>query len=406
MWNVTVDGAMPGFWPPKPHPFWTFLLTPLRRYFLHGYMRMTQVEVEGLDDFRKRFAPGDGVLIAPNHSHDADPHVMVDVSRQLAQQFYFMAAWQVFRNQGGWAGFVMQRMGAFSVDREGCDRRAVKTAIELLATGQRLVVFPEGEIYHLNDRLAPLLDGVAFMALSAQKDLEKTKPEARVWMVPTAIRYRHVEDVTPKAEVCLARMEQRFLLKPPAGADLPQRITRLGEMLLTLKEKEKLGRARDGEGDLPARLSFLADALLTGLEQDWLKKSPSADSPPLRVKAVRRKLMDVYTSESSDVVMRTKAREALDTVHLALQIASYPGNYLLERPTHDRIVETLQQMEEDMLNAKIRPLGRRQAKVIFGEPIDLKAKMGLGRTRTLASDVTDELEDRMRQLLSRDFSRS
>jgi 1-acyl-sn-glycerol-3-phosphate acyltransferase len=364
-------------------------------------MRMTHVEVEGLDVF-SRFAPGDSVLIAPNHSHDADPHIMADVSRQLGQQFYYMAAWQVFRFQWGLAGFVMQRMGAFSVDREGCDRRAVKQGIDLLANGKRLVVFPEGEIYHLNDRLAPLLDGVAFMALSAQKDLEKTKPDARVWMLPTAIRYRYVEDITPKLEANLSRMEQRFLLKPPAGADLPQRITRLGEMLLTLKEKDKLGRARDAEGDLPARLTFLAETLLTGLEQEWMKKSPSADSPPLRVKAVRRRLMDAYTDEKADTVTRAKAREGLDSAHLALQLASYPGNYLRDKPSQERIAETLQQIEEDMVNSKLRPVGRRKAKVMFGEPIDLKAKMGTGRTRTLAGDVTDELEDRMRQLLTRE----
>jgi 1-acyl-sn-glycerol-3-phosphate acyltransferase len=194
MWNINVEGAMPRFWPPRPHPFWSFTLTPIHRYFLHGHMRITEVEVEGLDDFRQRFVAGDGVLIAPNHSHSSDAEVMVDVGRRSGQQFYFMAAWQVFRLNWGWAGFLMQRLGAFSVDREGSDRRSVKQAVELLTTGKRLVVFPEGEIYHLNERLAPLLDGVAFMALTAQRELEKTRPDARTWMVPAAIRYRSHEE--------------------------------------------------------------------------------------------------------------------------------------------------------------------------------------------------------------------
>src|SRR5438105_9010838 len=113
----------------------------------------------------------DGMLAAPNHSHDSDPHVMMEVGRQLRRPFYFMAAWQIFRMHWGIDGWVMQRMGAFSVDREGCDRRAMRQAVELLTTGQCLVIFPEGEIYRLNDRLTPLLEGVAFMALSAQRDL-------------------------------------------------------------------------------------------------------------------------------------------------------------------------------------------------------------------------------------------
>ena len=37
-----------------------------------------------------------------------------------------------------------------SVDREGCDRGGPSTKpLELLKTGQRLVVFPEGEIYSI-----------------------------------------------------------------------------------------------------------------------------------------------------------------------------------------------------------------------------------------------------------------
>src|SRR5262249_40631731 len=150
-------------------------------------------------------------------------------------------------------------------------------------TGKRLVVFPEGEVYHLNDRLAPLMDGVAFMALSAQKDLEKTRPEARVWMLPAAIRYRYVEDIQPRLEPVLTKMEERFLMKLRPGSSLAERVVRLGDMLVTLKEKEQLGRSRDAEGDLPSRLAFLSDAMMTKLEQEWLKKTPSADSAPLRV---------------------------------------------------------------------------------------------------------------------------
>ncbi len=401
MFNATVEGAMPAFWPPRPHPFWKVVLEPLRRHLLHGYMRITRVEVEGLDELRKRVAPGDGVLVAPNHSHDVDPQVIAEVGHRFRIPFYYMAAWQAFRQHWGVDGFLMQRMGVFSVDREGCDRRAVKQAIELLANGRWLVVFPEGEIYHLNERLCPILDGVAFMALSAQKELERTRPEARVWMVPTGIRYFCAEDFTPKLEEAVARMEQRFLLKPPPGADIPTRITRLGEVLVTLKEKEKLGHTRDSEGDLKSRLAFMVEAMLSRLEQEWLKKSPSADTVPLRVKAVRRKLLDAYSDEKADAAARARAKAALDDAHLALQLFSYPGDYLREKPSQERIAETLHQLEEDMLNARVRPPGRRRAKVIFGEPIDLKAKMSGGRARTLAGEVTDELEDRMRQLLAR-----
>jgi 1-acyl-sn-glycerol-3-phosphate acyltransferase len=120
---------------------------------------------------------------------------MMAVGRRLRRTLFFMAAWQIFENHRGIDGWVMQRMGAFSVDREGCDRRAIRQATELLTSGRSLVVFPEGEVFHLNARLTPLKEGVAFIVLSAQRDLEKQGKGARVWVAPTAIRYRYVDDV-------------------------------------------------------------------------------------------------------------------------------------------------------------------------------------------------------------------
>src|SRR5439155_26881819 len=228
MWQASVDGAMPGFWPPRPGRRWRVIFAPFRRWYLHRYYGIADVQLEGTEHLEK-IRPDDGVLIAPNHSHDSDPHVMMEVSHRLGQRFYFMAAWQLFRAHWGIDGWIMQRLGAFSVDREGCDRRAIKQAVQLLTTGQHLVVFPEGEVYRLNDRLTPILEGVAFMALTAQRDLDKAHSNARVWVIPTAIRYRYADDVRPQLEAAVAQIEQRLMWKPPAGAPLHERIVRGGE---------------------------------------------------------------------------------------------------------------------------------------------------------------------------------
>src|SRR5438270_13697879 len=90
---------------------------------------------------------------------------MMEVGRRVGRQFYFMAAWQVFLAHRGIDGWVMQPFGAFSVDREGCDRRAIRQATELLTSGQWLVVFPAGERFHSHARPTPLTHGVAIMAI-------------------------------------------------------------------------------------------------------------------------------------------------------------------------------------------------------------------------------------------------
>src|SRR5439155_11591356 len=98
----------------------------------------------------------------------------------------------------------------------------------------------------------PLREGVAFMAVSAQRDLQKQQNDKAVWIVPTAIRYRYDDDVTPKLEQSVAEMEKRFMIAGD-GRSLSDRIVRLGEVLLTIKQKEKLGQVQDDGSPLPQR---------------------------------------------------------------------------------------------------------------------------------------------------------
>jgi 1-acyl-sn-glycerol-3-phosphate acyltransferase len=401
MWNAIIDGAMPQFWPPRPNPFWRATLEPWRRWYLGRYYGIAEVVVDRPDEFGQGISSGDGVLIAPNHSHDSDPHVMMEVGRRLGRQLHFMAAWQIFRPHWGLDGWVLQRMGAFSVDREGCDRRAIHQATEILSTGRALVVFPEGEVYRLNDRLTPLLDGVAFMALSAQRDLAKNGAGRKVWVVPTAIRYRYLDDIEPKLRAAVERLEDHMRYKPPHGTPLAERILHYGELLLTIKEKEKFGRSFEGEGDLPSRIGRLTETLLERHEKTYLDRSPSAETVALRVKALRRKLFEFWTDEANDAETRRLAREALDDVQLALQAYSYPGNYITEKPNIERMAETIEKLEED-LDGFAKPKGRRRARVVFGQPIDLSQACGSGRPRVIAAEVTDRLEAAIREMLRRE----
>ena len=404
MWNPHTHGAMPGFWPPKPSGFWARAINPLRRYYLHRFYKIDHIAIEGLDRLSARIGPDDGVLIAPNHSHDSDPHIMIDVGRSARRQFYFMAAWQIFKTHRGIDGWLLQRMGAFSVDREGCDHRALRQAIELLTTGKWLVVFPEGEVFHLNDRLTPLREGVAFMALSAQRDFNKAAenkgPPRRVWIVPTAIRYRYIDDIRGDLEAAMANLESRMMLRANSDGPLHERIIRFGEMMLTIKEKEKLGHSCETDGDLPSRLAHFSLSMLEKLEAAHLK-GPGDGPLPVRVKGLRQHLIEIWGDEKAPEDSRRAARDALDDVQLILQLYSYPGDYIESKPTIERMAETLEKFEEDILGSA-RPKGRRRARVIFGEPIDLAEALKSTRVRTAATEVTLKLEQAIQALMHLD----
>ena len=389
---------MPGFWAPKPSRFWNVMLAPLRHYYLRSFYKISGVRVLGQENL-KSIGPGDGALIAPNHSHDSDPHVMMDVGHRMGRQLYFMAAWQVFLAHHGIDGWVMQRFGAFSVDREGCDRRAIRQATELLTGAQWLVVFPEGEIYHTNERLTPLREGVAFMAVTAQRDLEKAGGGKHVWVVPTAIRYRYDEDITPRLQEAVAAMERRFLLPTVSGEPLPQRIVRLGEVLVTIKEKQVLGQPpAGGGGDLVTRLKNLIATLLSRLEAKYHDKADPNEPVPLRVKNLRRQVLETINADADKSHIAPEHQAALDELHLVLQLYSYPGDYVSSKPTVERMAETVEKFEED-LDGVSSPKGTRNATVTFGPPIDV-APFVASRPRAASVELTGKLEESIKDLMN------
>ena len=384
-----MDGTRPRFWPPRPNRFWAAALTPVHFYFSHFMWRLAGIEAEGADKAMAPIQPGDGVLIAPNHSADGDGYIVLKAARPFARRMYFMAAWQVFCRYFGLAGWAIQRMGGFSVDREGSDRRAMRQAADILTGGHALLVFPEGEVYHLSRRLRPLLEGVAFMAITAQRAME----DRRVWIVPTAIRYEFVEDVLPRLEHAMTRLERQMLRVPvDQSTSLSERIVRYGELLLTMKEKEKLGQSREKEGGLPARIAYLTDTLLKQHEE-----TPSTKSVPQRVRLLRRPLLETWADEDADPDLRNKARGALDDIQLAMQLYSYPGDYVTEDPTVERMAETIEKFEEDVFWL-VRPKGHRKARVVFGDPIDM-SQQGSGRARDIATVVTNQLTEAIQGML-------
>jgi hypothetical protein len=90
----------------------------------------------------------------------------------------------------------------------------------------------------------------------------------------------------------------------------------------------------------------------------------------------------------------------LDEAHLVLQLYSYPGDYLLEDPSPERMAETIDKFEED-IEGVIRPKGRRRARVLFGEPLDMQKRLGAARPRAIAAEVTEQLEEAIQMLMGR-----
>ena len=94
-------------------------------------------------------------------------------------------------------------------------------------------------------------------------------------------------------------------------------------------------------------------------------------------------------------------RRDLNDLFVAIQLFSYPGDYVRECPTVERLSEILTKFEQDSLRVRYAaPRGPRRALVRLGEPIDVGRFLVLGgRTRDAASALTTEMETRIQGLL-------
>ncbi len=385
------------FRPPKPRGWFRPLGLWANRFYLRRKFAVGSPEDEGFGKVRDLCAAGHAVLLAPNHADHSDPHVMIDVIARHGMRSHFMAAREVFEVSKA-ASFALESMGVFSVDRDGPDLSAIKTAIGLLERGGvPLVIYPEGEIYHHHERLDPLHEGVASILLKAAARVNGGK---EAFLVPVGIRFRHDPAVEATFRDRLSRLEDRIGWTPRPAMPVDDRILRLGTGLLGLKEMEYLGEA--GRGPIQDRLAVLCESLLQQAESRQ-GSDPKALTAPERVRAqryrIRRRLLDPEKQPSAEE--RVLLLDDLDRVFTALQAHSYIGDYFLQERTLDRRAETIMKLEEDLLGFPNYPAPR-VARVTAGEPIAVSKMLAAGElpAKGGAGDLTALLEKRLSELLA------
>jgi 1-acyl-sn-glycerol-3-phosphate acyltransferase len=344
MQNVVIDKPY-AFVPPYRSRAWMWLiqrLIPRRLRKSHGVM---SVECHGLDKLLASIAAGQGVLITPNHCRPCDPDVVQVMARQAGICPFFMASWHLFM-QSRLQTFILRRLGAFSIYREGMDRTALNMAIEILEKESRpLVIFPEGVVSRTNDHINPLLEGTSFIARGAAKKRAAATPPGQVVVHPMAIRYRFGGDVRIAVEPVLTDIEHRLSWQPQKQLSLEDRIAKVGVALLALKEIEFLGQPQTGT--VAERLPKLIDGVLGPLEKEWLKGAQGAHVVE-RVKKLRSAVVPEMARQDMPQAERTRRWRQLTDMYVAGQLACYPPTYLASAPTPERLLETVERYEEDL----------------------------------------------------------
>ena len=377
------------FVPPQRGTLWWQLFRPILPRYLRKTAGIVAVECRGVERLRASLAAGHGVMLAPNHCRPCDPPVLGPLSYAIGRPFYIVASWHVF-HQHWLQSFLLPRLGGFSIYREGTDREALKTAMQVTAEGERpLVIFPEGVISRHNDQLNHLMEGTALIARGAAKQRAAASPAGKVVVHPIAIRYFFDGDIATAVPPVLRDIEHRLTWRPQDDLPLTARIGKIGGALLALKEVEYFGAAQPGSID--ERLARLIDRLLVPLENEWVKGRREKEIVG-RVKLLRIAIVpEMASGNLSEDELQRRWRHLAD-MYLAQQLSCYPPDYLAADPTPERVLETVERFEEDMTD-RARVHAPMRAVVEVGEAIEVSAERARGTDGDpLMSAIREQLE--------------
>ena len=372
------------FVPPVYSEWWPTLLRPYLRRYLRKAHGIHSVECRHVERLRASLAAGNSIVLAPNHCRMSDPLVLGILGMEADCHPFAMASWHLFK-QSRFQTFMIRRMGAFSVLREGNDRQAIDTAIEILAARKRpLIMFPEGAITRHNDIIEEVMEGPSFIARQAAKRLQKQGISAGVVIHPVAIRYAFEGDLAASVEPVLRELESRFTWQPQGHLSLVERIGRIGHALLSLKEIEFLGAPQSGNPY--ERTEHLVQQVLAKLESAWQVKD-SSGNVIARVKRLRTAILADMVGKQLTAEERARRWRDLAACYYAQQMSHYPRDYIIlrEKNLPERVVETVERFEEDFTD-RVRVHEPFHAVIQVGEaiPVSTHRERGAGSDPIMA----------------------
>jgi 1-acyl-sn-glycerol-3-phosphate acyltransferase len=344
MQRVVIDEPYK-FVPPVYSEWWPTALRFILRPYLRKSFGIHSVECRHVERLKRSLAAGNSIMLAPNHCRMSDPMVLGVLGMEADCHLFAMASWHVFK-QSRFQTFMTRRMGAFSILREGHDRQAIETAINIMVSKRRpLIVFPEGAITRHNDLIEEMMEGPSFIARQVAKRLKKEGKPGEVVIHPIATRYAFQGDVVAALGPDLEALEKDLSWQPQTHLSIVDRIGRIGQALLSLKEIEFTGEPRDG--NLYERAEKLVEDVLSKLEAEWQVKETTGNAM-VRVKRLRSVILPDMVAGKVTPEERERRWRDLAALYYAQNISHYPRDYILrEKNLPERVVETLERLQED-----------------------------------------------------------
>jgi hypothetical protein len=402
----TVTTADADFRPPREHAV-IIRLVQMALPLLMRSRRIVDVAVPKEEWSHLASLRGSRAIVSANHPTGNDPLIAFHLSERLGEAFNYLATRDLFH---GFYGWLLQRVGAYSILRGLPDRDAIRTTRRLLAERDRkVVIFPEGETYEHNDYTIPFQQGPIQLGFWALDDLRKAGREARLPILPVAVKYRCVVDARGEIDRALHDLEGAVSLPRSRGASRYQRLRRIGEAVLASMEAEMdLKPAADATFD--ARLLAGKVAILERVAREAGVARPADLSLPDQMRAMFNAVAEhaaEFAQSPGEYGRRQHARRLAAAQVLIRDLWRLQNflvvtdGYVARHMTAERFLDVIGRLEVEVFG-RVRHSVNREAVVRMAPAIELGEhhEAYTRRRRETVAAVTRELEGRVRRLLA------
>ena len=398
------------FRPPKNNRFLIWLVKQVvLPIMLRRVPRIVEVEVREEDLSRLRELKNHRVVLTPNHSGEKEPYILFYLSKMLREEFYYLTAKEVFERKL-LTGWLIQRLGAYSINRGAADRNSFRMTRQLLGEGKRwLVIFPEGTACGQNDTVMPFHQGTAQFAFWAYEDLAKQGELPPLYFVPVAIKYVYLRDMQREIDRSLRHLERELFSAPSLQhSNLYHRLRSVGEAVLSANEREHNVRPRK-EASLEERIQHMKELIVSRVASA-LGISPPADWPLLdRIRELLNAIDQIVCSEPEGPdyerrlhqIHHQEVRGLFDDLSRVLRFVALHDGYVMETLTAERFLDVLALLEDEVFGRR-RNWGPKKVLLKVGEPLNLIQYYQRYKSdkRGTLQEVTAALESSVRQMLN------
>jgi len=359
-------------------------------------------------DLERLAGCGEGrALLCPNHPTETDPIVVFWISGLLGQRFNFLATRETLDGPRGW---LLNRIGAYSVIRGFPDRDSIRMTRKLLAElDRKVVIFPEGQVYERNDTLLDFQGGVAQMAFWALDDLDKAGKPPELPLFPIAIRYRCHRPPDAMIARALADLERTLALEPNTSLGAYERLTRIGGEVLGRIEREEGIKSAAGE-PFAERIPVAQQRALERVAKAIGGKLDLAAPPADRLHSLYNQLR-TWVGATSDEQSGYDERRYRHRVQIAaplfkdlLRLQNFiaiTGSYVADEPNAERFLEVLNSFQLEVF-------GGVRHRAPFAASVRVAPGLALGdrlaeyrlRKRETVSQATQDTRTAIRTLLA------